>query len=406
MHIGLVTQWFASGAGHVSRNYSQVLAKNHRVFIYARGGPILRDDLLWGGSEVTWAPRHPLATGIHPGHFKRWIKRHSIDTVLFNEQRVWAGVVLSKQLGKKTGAYVDYYTQDTVPFFHLYDFLICNTQRHYGVFKDHPQCCFVKWGTQTDLYRPASTKITRPLTFIVNAGWSGRNSKAQPWMDRRGTGLAMRTFQRVKGDCRMVVFSQAPLASCPSDWIESVSRDSRISFRSGTFEPFPYGDGDVYVYPSRLDGIGLTLPEALSSGLAAIATDSPPMNEFVSHQENGLLVPVGVSCARPDGYYWPESLCDEEALVDAMGTYVRDTGLAQAHGAQARLRAENELCWERNAHDLAGWIEAQQCLPVDLAGFARSCSRYDLLHSPTPIQQMLLGGNSLVRDFIKVSERD
>mgnify|MGYP005637546219 CR=1 FL=1 len=123
MNIGIVTQWFASGAGYVSRSYADVLKQKHQVFIYARGGPNLMGDPIWDGSNVTWAPLHPNTTGINARHFTRWAKRHKIDAVLFNEQRHWAGVVLAKKIGLLTGAYIDYYTQDTVPFFELYDFL-------------------------------------------------------------------------------------------------------------------------------------------------------------------------------------------------------------------------------------------------------------------------------------------
>jgi len=49
--------------------------------------------------------------------------------------------------------------------------------------------------------------------------------------------------------------------------------------------------GDVYVYPTTLDGLGLTVYEALASGLPVIATDVAPMNEIIT-EDNGKLVKV------------------------------------------------------------------------------------------------------------------
>jgi glycosyltransferase involved in cell wall biosynthesis len=395
MNIGIVTQWFDSGAGHVSRSYADVLGKVHRVFIYARGGVVQKGNGKWDSPQVTWAPRHFFATGIHPRDFERWVREHEIEAVLFNEQRHWRGVVVARELGLLTGGYVDYYTQDTVPFFELYDFLVCNTRRHYSVFKDHPQCCYCPWGTRPNVYRPRIGRSTRPLTFIISAGWGGVNARSLPWMDRRGAGQVMSAFRRVAGDCRLLVYSQVGLSDCPRDWQDAVLADPRIVFRVGTFDPFPYGEGDVYVYPSRLDGIGLTLPEALSSGLPAITTGSPPMNEFVRHGENGLLVAVKEHRAIPDGYYWPESICDEEALSEAMRQYLCDPQKVVIHGSRARALAEQELDWERNAADLGAWIARQQQRTVDLTALSRRCASYDRIHSPTPWQQILLGGYAL-----------
>lgn len=77
--------------------------------------------------------------------------------------------------------------------------------------------------------------------------------------------------------------------------------------------PGLYYKADVYVYPSILDGIGLTVPEAISSGLACIASNNPPMNEFVN-DDLGALIPINRLYARNDGYYWPQCRCDVNAL--------------------------------------------------------------------------------------------
>ena len=393
MNIGIVTTWFASGAGNVSKNYERALENKHQVFIYARGGVVAKEYPEWNQHNVTWAAPHPCITGIYAGDFTRWIEQNSINVVLFNEQRHWAAVILARKLGVLVGAYVDYYTADTLPLFGLFDFLVCNTRRHYGVFNTHPQCCFIPWGTQIDAFIPVETKNRRPITFITSAGWSGRYASSSPWMDRRGTGIILKNLKKVMSDCRLVVLSQVPLIECPDEWQYAVKEDSRIEFIEGTFEPTPYSLGDVYVYPSKLDGIGLTLPEALSCGLPAIVTDSAPMNEFVINGENGILVQVKEHHARPDGYYWPETICDDDSFVEALNFYIQNPEMVRQHGKNARELAEKHLSWSKNAEFLGDWIADQKKLTdrndVCIKQLEVKAKQYDRRYNPTPLENIL-----------------
>ena len=405
MNIGIVTVWGPTGAGYVSKAYEQVLSDEHNVLSYARGGRTLKDDPMWDGKNVTWAPYHPCTTGIYWRHFSRWIQRIGIEALIFNEQRFWKTVAQARKLGILIGAYVDYYTADTIPFFDLYDFLICHTRRHYGVFKSHPQVLYCPWGTDIRLYRPTQTTKDRPTTFLISAGWSGAHARKQDWMDRRGVGMTIRAFRRINADVRLVILSQVPLEACPIEWQRAVAEDKRINFVVGTYHPVPYSLGDVYVYPSRLDGIGLTVPEALSSGLPVITTDSAPMNEFVIQGENGLLVDVERFSARPDGYYWPESICREEALIDAMLYYIHNPSMIHSHAINARMYAEKHLNWAKNALLLKEWLSRQRrrnLTPASYRTLKHKVERYDLRNNPTPIERILVGFQGLIRQLSRL----
>ncbi len=50
-----------------------------------------------------------------------------------------------------------------------------------------------------------------------------------------------------------------------------------------------YRAADVYVTPTRYEGFGLTLLEAMASGCPLVSTDIPVVNEIVQHGENGWL---------------------------------------------------------------------------------------------------------------------
>jgi glycosyltransferase involved in cell wall biosynthesis len=79
--------------------------------------------------------------------------------------------------------------------------------------------------------------------------------------------------------------------------------------------PGMYHKGNILLFPSKLEGLGLPLLEGLSCGLPAIICDSPPMNEFVQNEYNGYYVPVSSYEYRNDNVAFPETLLDIEKFI-------------------------------------------------------------------------------------------
>jgi 1,2-diacylglycerol 3-alpha-glucosyltransferase len=322
MKIGIVTTWFERGAAYVSRQFRDVLADKNDVYIYARGGEHFAvGDVNWDHDYVTWGkePDSFAPTDINLLDFRMWLEVNNIELVIFNEQKFWAPVLLCRDMGIKNGAYIDYYTERTVPLFDVHDFVICNTHRHQEAFSSHPQCLYIPWGTDTSLYKPESFEPVRSdrVTFFHSAGMS-------PF--RKGTDLLIKAFLKHKDDAHLVIHSQVNLRSSLPNLTgildELISHDSITIKEETVTAPGLYFMGDVYVYPSRLEGIGLTILEASSFGLPVIVPDNGPMNEFVNPVENGLLVSVKKLWARWDGYYWPQCETDLEALQNAMSHFI------------------------------------------------------------------------------------
>jgi hypothetical protein len=48
----------------------------------------------------------------------------------------------------------------------------------------------------------------------------------------------------------------------------------------------------IYLAPRLLEGVGLSFLEAMAGGSLVLAPDSPTMNEYISHMQNGLLFPI------------------------------------------------------------------------------------------------------------------
>ncbi|WP_051183175.1 glycosyltransferase family 4 protein [Desulfocurvibacter africanus] len=370
MRIGIVTTWFERGAAYVSRQYRDVLRHTgHEVFIYARSGErYAKGDPTWDTPEVTWGLHSPLPwiTSMVREDFDSWLLREGIELVIFNEQQWFPPVLWAREANVPAVAYVDYYTEDSMPLFALYDALICNTKRHATAFDWHPHCLYIPWGTNTRLFQPSMEGCTgkdAPV-FFHSAG-------VDPL--RKGTDLVLEAFANIQGMSRLVIHSQWPLhKTLPSALprIQELSLAGRLMLHEGEVSaPGLYHLGDVYVYPSRLEGIGLTQVEALACGLPLIVPDWPPMNEFVT-PDSGRTVPVDRIWARTDGYYWPQCRVSVDNLTAAMQFYVDNFDSLPEARFRARAFAEAHHDWYSNAARLGDLLAHVRARPVTGAHWA------------------------------------
>jgi 1,2-diacylglycerol 3-alpha-glucosyltransferase len=383
MNLGIVTVWGDCGAGMVSAQYAKALTgQGAQVSIYARGAYMtqLNDAGMPSEFDVCYDDS-PYPTRVNQSRFRRWITSRNIQLILFNEQRSWAAVSLALNAGVRTLCYVDYYKQDTLPLFELYDCIICNTRRHHGVFKSL-DALYVPWGTDIKRFKYLNkAQSSNHLTFLHSAGLGGPN-------DRKGTALAIEAFRRSVSKGRLLIHTQLAPENLPQRWQELSAGDQRIQFNHEKLPPEKvYALGDVYIYPSRLEGIGLSVPEALSSGLPCIVPDSAPMNEFVD-ETCGILCNIAARVARQDGYYWPEEIADLNLTTAAINRYSADRQLFEAHRLGARTRAEKYLYWEENSRDLLRKIETALALRSPAPDSRRKLvalgQKFDAISEPTP----------------------
>lgn len=376
MKIGIVTTWFERGAAYVSRQYMDVLKKKHEVFIYARGGEAYaKKDPKWDLPNVTWGKRNwQASTAVDLRDFKKWVTINQIEIVFFNEQKWWPVIQLCNELGIKNGAYIDYYKENTIPIYGLHDFLICNTKRHLSAFDWHQGATYIPWGTDTELFSPSSDKAqnNRPITFFHSAGMAP---------ERKGTDLLLRAFLNTKNQkSRLVIHSQLNIRDMYPELKESMDSlvdQNRLEIIEETVSaPGLYYMGDIYVYPTRLEGIGLTIAEALSSGLAAIMPDWPPMNEFIN-RDCGMLVPVEKLYCRQDGYYWPMNEINTAELTKALDFCADNPSLVNEMKQKAREHALERLDWNRNASAIVECFEQAELINIEMKKEANKAAMLD-----------------------------
>ena len=110
-------------------------------------------------------------------------------------------------------------------------------------------------------------------TFVHNAGLVDPD-------DRKGTRDTIEAFHRTRRkDIRLIVRLQkeVPLPKL----------DDRIDVQIGNVKSHAelYRNVDAAIQPSKMEGIGFMILEAVCAGLPVITTDYPPMNEYVLQPE-------------------------------------------------------------------------------------------------------------------------
>jgi glycosyltransferase involved in cell wall biosynthesis len=118
-------------------------------------------------------------------------------------------------------------------------------------------------------------------------------------------------------------------------------RGDRLLFTGMTHEVQDYvRAADVFILPSRREGLPVALLEAMACGLPCVASRLPGSTDvIITDGDNGLLVPVG----------------DSEALADAVASVLQDTTCRSALGTRARQTVAERF----SNTDVAGlWLDA------------------------------------------------
>ncbi|MFX0170571.1 MAG: glycosyltransferase family 4 protein [Candidatus Hodarchaeota archaeon] len=359
MRIGFVSTWFERGAAYVTRAYIEALKDVHDVYVYARGGEYFsKKDPNWDHDYVTWGLRLG-GTSICWRHFKKWVNSNNIEIVFFNEQKDLDIITRLKQKMPqlKIGSYIDYYKLDTIESFNLYDFLICNTERHYSVFKDHSQSFYVPWGVDTNFFKPKEIENDKEqLVFFHSAGVSAR----------KGTDILVKAF--IDGGLfkksRLIIHTQSDLRITYGLHSKKLKEFNIEIIHKTVPPPGLYYLGDIYVYPTYLEGLGLTIYEAMASGLPVITTNYAPMNEIVD-DEVGKLVQIEKIVSRQDGYYWPLTICNKGSLIDAMQFYLDNFDEIKKFKQKARKKAYQDLEWSQRYEKIREIFLSTQILERD-----------------------------------------
>jgi len=105
--------------------------------------------------------------------------------------------------------------------------------------------------------------------------------------------------------------------------------------------PEYYSNADLFVLPSRRESFGLTLAEAMASGLPVVSTNVTAIPEVVKDGENGILVPPN----------------DPEKFAGAVNSLLDNPERMRKMGIKGRERVKENFTWEKVAERVLKYYE-------------------------------------------------
>jgi glycosyltransferase involved in cell wall biosynthesis len=178
----------------------------------------------------------------------------------------------------------------------------------------------------------------RPLTFLF----------CGQMIERKGVDVLLLAFDRLIAggmDARLLLVGRE--AELP-EFMNLVSPETRLKvdyegFQAPESLPAYFARSDVFVLPSRHDGWGVVVNQALATGIPIISSDAVGAGlDYVQNGVNGVTVKAG----------------DVDELYSALQTFVQNPELAKTWGNRSR-EISSELTPEAGA---AKWVQVFETL--------------------------------------------
>jgi colanic acid/amylovoran biosynthesis glycosyltransferase len=178
----------------------------------------------------------------------------------------------------------------------------------------------------TDLFKPSTKKDE---TLLI---WTGR-MVAEKGLLYLVAAIDFLVHQ-YSSNIRLIMIGTGPLMSHVMDLTKKCDLTKNISFLGDLprIEVARYlSEAGIFVFPSIKEGMPLSVLEAMSSGLAVVATDISGVKDLIINGKNGLLVPNR----------------NPQALAKAIYILINDRKLRNTLSFNAREHIINNYCYQK-----------------------------------------------------------
>jgi glycosyltransferase involved in cell wall biosynthesis len=147
--------------------------------------------------------------------------------------------------------------------------------------------CFVPNGVEERFFTQRKYAENPPITLLY----------VGTWLDRKGIHYLSDSFRmlatRIPNIQLTVAGCMASEETVRNRFVPEVRAQVRVlPFVERERMPAIYADHDIFVFPSLVEGMPLTLLEAMASGMPVVTTNVCGMADVVEDGSNGLLVPA------------------------------------------------------------------------------------------------------------------
>lgn len=139
--------------------------------------------------------------------------------------------------------------------------------------------------------------------------------------------MLLRAFQKLTlnhPNLRLDLLGDGELRQKMESLAEDLGIQEKVSFLGSQSNVYPYlHDADLFLLPSRYEGMPMTLIEAMGTGLPIVATAVGGVPDMLQNGVDGFTVP-----------------CEEGAVVDACEALIQNQALRESFGRAARKSAD------------------------------------------------------------------
>ena len=359
MRVGIVTKWFASGQAVVSRYLRSALDQlGHQTFVLAKQGKGPRaavdrvDDPVWDQPGVTQSG----AADIPEADYLTWARANALDVVFCDQNDQFAEISALRRSGVATvGRFVweHFAPEHAAPaqeaYELIYSFTRAERERYRALGIESP---LVSWGCHPELVqiaeRASPEREDELVRFVVPGSFMG---KRKPFPE------IVEAFVRTD-DPRLRLLVRGQIERKAGKLERAADGDPRVLIE---LEDRPtdehlrqFASCDVCLSPSRWEGLGLPLYEAIACGMPAITNDAPPMNEPIHDDVNGVLVASRDNGSARSGIAALDP--DVGALSAAIERLGDQAERARLTAGAVRVR-DTERRWEDTVRGFGGLLE-------------------------------------------------